>query len=143
MMNWSWTLLMVRINLCCLLIFILSKEKKIEICLLFRASRKNFKPTTFPSTQIEKNTLWKNELLNMFFHWCSYKNSNFICANLMIYSWRFKKDVLILKVLLCFGFCAFVFEAVPHPSCYLTSIKYKTNRGPVLLIFLCNFCSFF
>ena len=71
----------------------------------------------------------------MFFHWCSYKNSNFICANLMIYSLRFKKDVLILKVLLCFRFCAFVFEAIPHPSCYLTSVKYKSNHGPIFAHF--------
>ena len=42
---------------------------------------------------------------------------------------RFKKDVLIL------GFCAFGFEAIPHPSCYLTSIVDKTHHGLVIASF--------
>ena len=35
-------------------------------------------------------------------------------------------------MLLCFGFCAFGFEAIPHPSCYLTSIVDKTHHGPAI-----------
>ena len=31
----------------------------------------------------------------------------------------------------CFEFCAFGFEAIAHPSCYLTSIVDKTHHGPV------------
>ena len=50
------------------------------------------------------------------------------CANLLVCSLRFKKDVLILKILLSFGFCAFGFEAIPHPSCYL-------NMGQLLRLF--------
>ena len=46
----------------------------------------------------------------------------------MICSWRFKKDVLFLKMLLFFEFCAFGFEAI-HPSCYLTSIVDKNHHG--------------
>ena len=42
------------------------------------------------------------------------------CTNLKIGSLRFKKDVLLLKMLLRLGFCAFSFEA--SPNCYLTSI---------------------
>ena len=61
----------------------------------------------------------------------------------MIYSLRFRKDVFILKMLLCFGFCTFGFESIPYASCYLTSIGNKTHHGPVIAHFLCNFCSFF
>ena len=43
---------------------------------------------------------------------------------------RSKKDVIFLKMLLCLGFCAFVFEAIPHPSCYLTLLVDKTYHGP-------------
>ena len=50
----------------------------------------------------------------------------------MICSLKFKKDVLILKILLCFGFCAFGFEAILHPSSYLTSIVDKTHYEPVI-----------
>ena len=42
----------------------------------------------------------------------------------------------------CFGFCAFGFEAIPHPRCYLTSIMDKTHHDQLLLFFLCNFSSF-
>ena len=56
----------------------------------------------------------------------------------MICNLKFKKDILILIMLLC----AFGFEAIPHPSCYLTSIMDKTH-GQLLLFFLCNFCSTF
>ena len=35
----------------------------------------------------------------------------------------------------CFGFCAFGFEAIAHPSCYLTSIIVKTRHGPVIAPF--------
>ena len=57
------------------------------------------------------------------------------CANRMICSLGFKRDALILKILLCFGFCAFDFEAMPHPSCYLTSIVEKTHHGQVIAPF--------
>ena len=53
----------------------------------------------------------------------------------MICNLRFKKDVLIFKILLCFGYCAFCFEAISHPSCYLTSIVDKTHHGPVIAPF--------
>ena len=35
-------------------------------------------------------------------------------------------------MLLCFGFCAFGFEVIPHPSCYLSPIMNKTPHGPVI-----------
>ena len=54
----------------------------------------------------------------------------------------FKKDVLILKCY--FGFFAFVFEATPHPICYLTSIVDKTHHWLVIAtFFICSFCGFF
>ena len=52
----------------------------------------------------------------------------------MICNLKFKKDVLILKMLFCFEFYAFGFEAIPHPSCYLTSILDKAYNGPVAII---------
>ena len=42
-----------------------------------------------------------------------------------------------------FGFCAFGFEDITHPSCDLTSIVDKTHHGPVIVFFLCNFGSLF
>ena len=53
----------------------------------------------------------------------------------MIGSLRLKKDVVFLKMLLCFGFCVFVFKSIPHPSCYLTSILDKTQYGPIIAPF--------
>ena len=47
----------------------------------------------------------------------------------------FKKDVLILKMLFFLGFFTFVFEAIPHPNCYLTSTLDKSNHGPVIVPF--------
>ena len=35
----------------------------------------------------------------------------------------------------CFGFCTFGFEAIPHPSCFLTSILDKTHHEPVIAPF--------
>ena len=52
----------------------------------------------------------------------------------MIWSLRFRKDVLIL-MLLCFGFCVFAFQAIPHPICYLISIVDKTHLGHVMASF--------
>ena len=46
-------------------------------------------------------------------------------------------------MLLCFGFCAFDFESLPHPSFYLTSIVDETHHGPVIAPFLRNFCNIF
>ena len=51
----------------------------------------------------------------------------------MVFSLKFKKDVVILKMLLwilCFGF-----DGMPHPSCYLTSIMNKTHHEPVIALF--------
>ena len=50
---------------------------------------------------------------------------------------------MFLSLTCCFGFCAFGFEAIPYPSCYLFSIVDKTHHGQLLLLFLCNFCRFF
>ena len=38
-------------------------------------------------------------------------------------------------MLLYFGFCACGFEAIPHPSCYHSSIMDKTDHGPVIVPF--------
>ena len=38
-------------------------------------------------------------------------------------------------MLICFGFCAFGFEATPHPSCYLNSIVDETHHGLVIATF--------
>ena len=38
-------------------------------------------------------------------------------------------------MLLRFEFCAFEFEAMPHLSCYLTSIVDKTHNRPVVVSF--------
>ena len=51
----------------------------------------------------------------------------------MICSLKLNKDFVILKC--CCGFCAFGFEAMPHPSCYLTPIMAKTHLGPVIALF--------
>ena len=53
----------------------------------------------------------------------------------MMCSLRFKRDVLILKILLCFGCCAFGFEAIPYPNYYVASIVNKTHHGPVTASF--------
>ena len=86
----------------------------------------------------------------MFFHSCSYKNSCFselgktpmsLCRSnnlhLEIQKWRcYLKNVALDFV--------FGLEAMPHPSCYLTSIMdIKLTMGQLLLFFLCNFSSFF
>ena len=63
--------------------------------------------------------------------WCTQLQC--LCANLMICSLKFKKDVLILKMLLwivCFGF-----EAIPHPSCYKSSVADNTQHGLVIALF--------
>ena len=71
----------------------------------------------------------------MFFHrlaalvsWCT---TNLMVVNLMVYSLRFKKDALILKMLRCFCFSVFGFAVIPHPSYYFASIVDKTHHGPV------------
>ena len=51
----------------------------------------------------------------------------------MICSLKFRKDAFILKMLLWIQ--SFGFETIPHPSCYLNSITYKTQRGPVVTLF--------
>ena len=32
-------------------------------------------------------------------------------------------------MLLCFGFCSFGFEIIPHPGCYITSIVAKNQAS--------------
>ena len=51
----------------------------------------------------------------------------------MICSLKLKKDGPILKMLL--WICAFGFEAIPHPSCYLAFITDKTHHRPVIAFF--------
>ena len=46
-------------------------------------------------------------------------------------------------MLLCFGFCSFGFEAIPHPSCYLTSIVDKAHHCPVIAPFSVQLLQFF
>ena len=53
----------------------------------------------------------------------------------MICCLKFKKDVLFLKMLACFEFCAFDFEAIPNSSCHFISIMDKTHHGPVIAPF--------
>ena len=53
----------------------------------------------------------------------------------MICSLRFKKDFPILKILLYFEFCVFGFEAIPDPSCFMTSIVDINQHGPVITQF--------
>ena len=78
----------------------------------------------------------------MFFHRCSCKNSCFSelgvqlqcpCANLMIFSLRFKKDVLILKVLL--SILCFLFWNYTHESYYFTFIEDKNQHGLIITLF--------
>ena len=61
----------------------------------------------------------------------------------MICSLSFKKDVLFIKMLLCFGFNAFGFEAIPLSSCYITSIGDKTHHGPIIAPFSVHLLPFF
>ena len=50
---------------------------------------------------------------------------------------------MLLSEKFCFGFCAFGFEAMPHPSCYLTSIMDKTRHKPVIgLLKMLKACPF-
>ena len=65
----------------------------------------------------------------------SWRTAPCLFDNLIICSLRLKKGILFLKMLLCFRFCAFGFAAIPHPSCYLTSVVDKTCRGPVIAPF--------
>ena len=46
-------------------------------------------------------------------------------------------------MLLCFGFCDFEFEAIPHPSCHLISIVDKTQHGLVIASFSVQLLQFF
>ena len=58
----------------------------------------------------------------------------------MICSLKFKKDVVILKMLLwilCFGF-----EVMRHPSCYLTFIMDKTHHGLIIALFCATSAAF-
>ena len=61
----------------------------------------------------------------------------------MICSFRFKKDVLILKMSLCI--LCFWFFLKPYPIQVIISIPMwiKLTMDQLLLFFLCNFCSLF
>ena len=61
----------------------------------------------------------------------------------MICSLKFKKDVIFLKMILCFRFCAFDCEAISHPSCYLSSILDKTHYGLVITPFSVQILQYF
>ena len=56
---------------------------------------------------------------------------------------RLKKDVLFLKMLHCFGLRASGFEAIPHPSCYLTSNVDKSYHGQAIAPFSVQLLQFF
>ena len=86
----------------------------------------------------------------MFFRRCSYKNSCFselgttpvfLCQSNDLQLEIQQRRCYLKNVALDF---VFGFEAMPHPSCYLTSIMdIKLTMGQLLLFFLCNFSSFF
>ena len=64
------------------------------------------------------------------------------CANLMICSLRFIKDVLILKML----FWILLLDLklyILHPNCYLTLIMDKTHHRPVIAPFSVQLLQFF
>ena len=79
----------------------------------------------------------------MFFDRCSSKTSCFreigvqlpcLCANLIIWSWKFKKVFFLLKC--CFGFCVvLVLKLHPDRSYYLTSTMDKTHHGSIISLF--------
>ena len=57
---------------------------------------------------------------------CYYKAGQVLQSEAIITMWA----------LTCyFGFCVFGFEAMPHTSCYLTSIMDKTHHAPVIALF--------
>ena len=56
---------------------------------------------------------------------------------------RLKKDVLFLKMVLCFGLRACGFGAIPHPSCYLTSNVDKCHHGQAIAPFSEQLLEFF
>ena len=88
--------------------------------------------------QTDKNILWWNELLNMFFHKCSYKSSCFseLAYNLSVFviiywsaAWDSKKNVFkrcFLLWILCFWFWSYT------PSKLLLKFHYRYS-----------YCSFF
>ena len=85
----------------------------------------------------------------MFFHRCSYKNSCFselgttpvfLCQSNDLQLEIQQRRCYLKNVALDF---VFGFEAMPHRSCYLTSIMdIKLTMGQLLLFLLCNFSSF-
>ena len=84
----------------------------------------------------------------MFFHRCIYKNSCFselpystsVCANLMICSLKFKKGVVIFKMLL---WMLLVLKLCSIQVIISLPLWIKLTMGQLLLFFLCNFSSFF
>ena len=53
-----------------------------------------------------------------------------------------QKDALFLKMLLCFRFFAFGFEAIPHSICNLAFIVDETYLGSVVAAFSVQLCRF-
>ena len=101
----------------------------------------------------KKNTLWENELLNMFFHRCRYKNSCFgeLAHNSSVLeliqlsaSWDSKKDVLIFKMLLLI-LCFWILVLKLYPIQVVISLQMwlKLYMGQLFLCFICNFCNCF
>ena len=68
-----------RINLCSLLIIILSNDKNQKPCLSRQLAEKilALNPKLLVNKLTKANRHWYNALLNMLFHKCSYKNSCF------------------------------------------------------------------
>ena len=60
----------------------------------------------------------------------------------MICSLKFKKDVVILKILLWI-LCFLVLKLCPIQVVISLPLWIKLTMGQLLLLFLCNFCSFF
>ena len=77
----------------------------------------------------------------MFFHRCSYKNSCFselACDSsvFVLIQWTAAwNSIMFLSQKCCLGLRAFGFEAMPHPSCYLTFVMDKTYHGAVVAPF--------
>ena len=123
----------------------------IYLALLQAGNTLVFKPLNFPSTNWRKHPLVKRTAKYLFFigvaikllfYWVGVQ-LQCPCANLMICSFRFKKDVLILKMSLCI--LCFWFFLKPYPIQVIISIPMwiKLTMCQLLLFFLCNFCSLF
>ena len=110
-------------------------------------------PSVWPETEYTYALIWKSLLICFeSYQGIPYSHTGrgtgctlntLLMVNLTLYvraSLENKSMFFTLKMLLCFEFCAFDFEAIPHPSCYLTSIVDKTHHGPVISSFS-SYCS--